>query len=87
MNRTLSTLIAIAAAVSLSGQALAQRHDEKPHGYDAKVAAAQAQTTADATRYVALPMGPRAQGTPTKVKVAVPSTMSATAPQAGMKAN
>lgn len=75
MNRTLSTLIAIAAATSMSGHALAQRHDEKPHGYDAKVAAAQAaepaqaaQPSTGATRLVPLPLGPRAQGTAQRVK-------------------
>jgi hypothetical protein len=68
MKRTTITLVAIALAFGISGTAVAQgRHDDKPHGYDVKVAAAQ-QASAVTTTYVTLPSGPRAQDNPLRGK-------------------
>lgn len=91
MNRTPITLIAI-VAIALGGSALAQRHDERPHGYDAKVAAAQAaQASSEDTRLVPQPLGPRAQGTAQRVnRVAIETpapAASVAVPQAEKKAN
>ena len=60
MNHTTTTLFSVALAFGISTMAAAQgRHDEKPHGYDAKVAVAR-QATAVTPTYVTLPSGPRA---------------------------
>lgn len=68
MKCTTTTLFAIALAFGISATAAAQgRHDEKPHGYDAKVAVAQQATTTTAT-YVTLPSGPRAHDNPLRGK-------------------
>jgi hypothetical protein len=68
MKRTIATLLTIALAIGTSATATAQgRHDEKPHGYDAKAAAAQ-QANAANTTYVTLPGGPRAQDNPLRGK-------------------
>ena len=84
MKRTTTTLFAIALAVGVSATAAAQgRHDEKPHGYDPKVAAAQ-QARAVTTTYVTLPSGPRAHDNPLrgkKIAVAEPKQESVPAPQ------
>lgn len=92
MNRITITLIAIAiaTAAALSAPAIAQgRHDEKPHGYDAKVAAAHATpSTPAATEYITLPSGPRAQGSPVRVKKSPPTaSMMAQTPASQSKAN
>jgi hypothetical protein len=69
MKRTISTLLAIAAGLTLATTGAAQgRHDEKPHGYDAKVAAQQSTNTANTTTHIALPSGPRAQDNPLRGK-------------------
>jgi hypothetical protein len=68
MKRTTTTLFAIALVCGISATAAAQgRHDEKPHGYDAKVAVAP-QATAATTSYVTLPSGPRAHDNPLRGK-------------------
>lgn len=49
MNRSATTTIALLAGTLLAGTALAQgRHDDKPHGYDQKKAAAAATKPAQA---------------------------------------
>lgn len=40
MKRTLIATIALVAGLGLAGTVFAQRHDEKPHGYNAQAAAA-----------------------------------------------
>ncbi len=47
MNRQFITTIAFLAAIGLSGTSFAQRHDEKPHGYDKNKAAATAAGTTE----------------------------------------
>lgn len=84
MNRTTTTLFAIALVFGISATTAAQgRHDEKPHGYDAKVAVAQ-QATAATTSYVTLPSGPRAHDNPLRGKriaVAEPKKVPLATPQ------
>ena len=67
MNRNFHPLLVVAASVTLATSAVAQgRHDEKPHGYDAKVAAQKSQESGDpgSTKYITLPGGPRAHDNP-----------------------
>lgn len=84
MKRTTITLLAIAFVFGISGTAAAQgRHDEKPHGYDAKVAVAQ-QATVATTTYVTLPSGPRAHDNPLrgkKIAIAEPKNGAVATPQ------
>jgi hypothetical protein len=84
MKRTTSTLLAIALAFGVSGTAVGQgRHDDKPHGYDAKVATAQ-QASAATSTYVTLPGGPRAHDNPLRGKrlaIVEPKREAAPAPQ------
>jgi|GWRWMinimDraft_16_1066024.scaffolds.fasta_scaffold149036_1 hypothetical protein len=47
MNRQLITTIAFLTAIGLSGTSFAQRHDDKPHGYDKTKAAATAAGTSE----------------------------------------
>ncbi len=72
MKRTVITLVALVAGLGLTGTSVAQgRHDDKPHGYNAKVAAAQKQAQ---ERPVTLAVGPRAHDNPlrfTTVKAAL----------------
>lgn len=72
MNRIVRVALAIAVGAGMTAGAAAQgRHDEKPHGYDAKVAAKRAPCTAP-EKYVVLPSGPRGHDNPLRGrKVAV----------------
>ena len=64
MNRILYSLLAVAVSATLSTSAVGQgRHDEKPHGYDAK-AAAQKSGDQGPTKYMTLPSGPRGHDNP-----------------------
>lgn len=74
MNRTIAFLITALAGLALGSPALANgRHDEKPHGVDATVVAAQKN---QATKPATLAVGPRAHDNPFRfvsVKSAQPS--------------
>ena len=77
MNHTISLLITALAGLALGSTALANgRHDEKPHGIDAKAVAAQKNQTA---KPVMLSVGPRAHDSPLRfvtVKSVQPSARS-----------
>lgn len=80
MNRTTATLIAIIAAAGLTTSVAAQaRHDEQPHGYNAKVVAEQQAKT---TQAVPFATGPRPHDAVRRVAkaqtVTQPPTVAAT---------
>jgi hypothetical protein len=77
MNRTIPLLISAVAGLALGSTALANgRHDEKPHGVDAKAVAAQKN---QAVRPATLAVGPRVHDSPLRfvtVKSVQPSARS-----------
>ena len=79
MKRTISTLIAVIAVAGFATTTMAQtRHDERPHGYDAKVAAEQKAETAKVSTFAT---GPRAHDVVRRVAKAPatePSTVAKT---------
>lgn len=72
MNRTTAAFIVILAAAGFATSAVAQaRHDEQPHGYNAKVAAEQQAKT---TQAVPFATGPRPHDAVRRVAKARPVT-------------
>jgi hypothetical protein len=68
MKRTVTIVVTLLAAAGFVTTAVAQgRHDEKPHGFSARVATEQ-MAGSSATTYVALPSGPRAHDNPLRGK-------------------
>jgi hypothetical protein len=64
MNRIFSSWLAVVASATLAASSVAQgRHDDKPHGVDAKAAAGKP-SPSEPTKYVTLPSGPRAHDNP-----------------------
>jgi hypothetical protein len=65
MNRTVRIALAVSIGVGLATGVTAQgRHDEKPHGYDAKVASERVPPPVTPEKYVVLPSGPRGHDNP-----------------------
>ena len=76
MNRTTVTFIALIAAAGLTTSAAAQaRHDEQPHGYNAKVVAEQQAKTVQVARFAT---GPRPHDAVRRVAKAQPVPQPAT---------
>ena len=72
MKRTIATIIAAVAAAGFATSTIAQtRHDERPHGYDAKVAVQQSANAAKASTFAT---GPRPHDAVRRVTKAAPAT-------------
>jgi hypothetical protein len=84
MNRTVRIALAFALGVGIATGVAAQgRHDEKPHGYDAKVAAERVPPPATPEKYVILPSGPRGHDNPLRGRKITLPPKPAESPAAG----